>query len=221
MKFLLPLMIGVVWLVAGSWGNPLLAAGSQGRLEVRVVDKDGGQPLAARMHLKDVKGKPVKPPKVPYWKDHFVFDGSITLELPPGTYTFEMETGPEYRTQTGYFQLERGAEDTKTVEMNRFVEMKKEGWWSGDLHIHRRRRDRAADAGRGFARRPGHHLVEQAERCGKSKPLPEPSVVGFDSDRFYHLLAGEDERDGGALSVLQLEQAAGDHRRRTASILRH
>ena len=44
------------------------------------------------MHLKNPRGKPVKPPKVPFWKDHFVFDGAIVLELPPGTYTFEMET---------------------------------------------------------------------------------------------------------------------------------
>ena len=38
---------------------PLLAAGGKGELEVRVIDKDTGKPIAARMHLKDAKGKPV------------------------------------------------------------------------------------------------------------------------------------------------------------------
>ena len=70
------------------------------------------------MHLKNARGEPVKPPKVPFWKDHFVFDGAIVLELPPGPYTFELETGPEYRLQTGNFQIDRGATDTKTVEMS-------------------------------------------------------------------------------------------------------
>ena len=48
-----------------------------------------------------------------------------------------LNAGPEYKFQNGYFTLERNANDTKTIEMQRFVEMKKEGWWSGDLHIHR------------------------------------------------------------------------------------
>jgi hypothetical protein len=30
---------------------PLFAAGGKGELEVRVVDKDTGKPIAARMHL--------------------------------------------------------------------------------------------------------------------------------------------------------------------------
>ncbi|MCE9527183.1 MAG: hypothetical protein K8R36_14145 [Planctomycetales bacterium] len=116
---------------------PLLAAGGKGELEVRVIDKDTGKPIAARMHLKDAKGKPVKVPKVPYWNDHFVFEDKIRLELPLGTYTFEMERGPEYRTMSGYFTLEKGANDAKEVVLSRYIDMSKAGWWSGDLHIHR------------------------------------------------------------------------------------
>ena len=62
----------------------LFAANGKGELEVRVIDKDTGQPIAARMHLKDAKGKPVKVPKVPYWHDHFVFENKIRLELTLG-----------------------------------------------------------------------------------------------------------------------------------------
>src|SRR5438270_5909524 len=115
----------------------LAAAADDGRLLVNAVDKATGQPIAARMQLKDARGKAIKPPKVPFWKDHFVFDGAITLDLPLGAYTFEIESGPEYKLQTGGFTLERNSNDTKTIEMERFLSMKKEGWWSGDLHIHR------------------------------------------------------------------------------------
>src|SRR4051812_26551348 len=75
----------------------LSLAADEGRLVVNAVDKASGQPIAARMHLKNQRGQPVKPTKAPFWKDHFVFDGTITLDLPLGTYFFEMEHGPEYK----------------------------------------------------------------------------------------------------------------------------
>ena len=88
--------------------------------------------------------------------------------------------------------------------MSRFVEMKKEGWWSGDLHIHRPPQDiellmRAEDLHIGA----GHHLVEQPECLGRTSRCPRSRWCKFDGNRFYHLLAGEDEREGGALLVLQ------------------
>ena len=85
--------------------------------------------------------------------------------------------------------------------------MKKEGWWSGELHIHRPPEDiELLDAGRGPARRPGHHLVEQSEHLWKDKRLPEQLLVQFDGNRFYHLMAGEDEREGGALLYFNLAE---------------
>src|SRR5947209_12138077 len=96
-------------LTLGMFSAGLAAAADKGRLEVHIVDKASGQPLAARMHLKDPHGKPVRPPKVPFWKDHFAIDGTIVFELPLGVYTFDLEAGPEYKFQSGYFTLERNA----------------------------------------------------------------------------------------------------------------
>jgi hypothetical protein len=176
------------------------------QLEIRVVDKETGQPLAARMHLRSPRGTPIKPPKVPFWKDHFVFDGVIVLELAPGKYTFELETGPEYRTQTGHFEINRGATDNKTVEMVRFVDMKKEGWWSGDLHIHRPPQDiellmRAEDLHVGPVITWWNN-----QDAFKGKPRLEEPLVQFDGNRFYRLMEGEDEREGGALLYFNLDE---------------
>src|SRR3954468_24303533 len=133
MKATYPRLAAVLLFVAS-----VCAGADEGRLTVNAVDKASGQPVAARMHLRDARGRPVKPPKVPYWKDHFVFDGTIALDLPLGTYLFEMERGPEYKLiEKGTFTLERNSNDTKTIELTRYVDMAKEGWWSGDLHIHR------------------------------------------------------------------------------------
>lgn len=200
-----PIAAALLFAVTAYARAPALAApSSKGELQVQVIDKETRRPIAARMHLKDPKGKPVQPPKVPFWKDHFVFDGSIVLALSPGTYTFELETGPEYRVQTGYFTLTRGAADTKLVEMSRFVEMKKEGWWSGDLHIHRPPEEiellmKAEDL------HVGPVITWWSSRPPADK-LPDNSVVQFDGDRFYQLLAGEDERGGGALLFFNLDK---------------
>src|SRR5580698_4446867 len=108
-----------------------------GQLELTVIDAATGQPVACRMHLMNQARKAQKPPKVPFWHDHFVFDGTILLKLPNGSYVFEIERGPEYRVRTGHFTVNENAKDSTTVDLNRFADMAHEGWWSGDLEVER------------------------------------------------------------------------------------
>jgi len=61
----------------------------------------------------------------------------VSLKLPLGTYEFEMERGPEYAVRSGYFTLQRDSNDTKQVELPRFVDMASEGWYAGDLLVAR------------------------------------------------------------------------------------
>lgn len=170
-----------------------------GELQLRVVDAQTGEPIAVRMHLKNQRGRPVIPKNTVSWKGHFVIPGVVTLELPVGRYQFEMERGPEYRIRHGNFQIKSGAKDGKQVDMVRIADLKREGWWSGDLHIHRPLED--------------IRLLMQAEdlhvgpvitwwnnnNLWKEQDLPDKLLVPFDTDRYYHLMAGEDERGGGAL----------------------
>lgn len=180
-------------------------AAPKGQLEVQAVDADTGEPVAVRMHLRDAKGKPVKPPKVPYWNDHFVFGGKIVLELPLGNYTFEMERGPEYRDRSGYFTLERNAADTKTVEMKRFVNLKEEGWWSGDLLVQRPTADVEA-----LMLAEDLHVAsvvgwQNEKRAGKEPPAAAPSeIVEFGEQRFYRATGGQDSRAGGSALFFNL-----------------
>ncbi|MFV1965296.1 MAG: CehA/McbA family metallohydrolase [Pirellulaceae bacterium] len=174
-------------------------AAANGELEITVVDKDSRQPLAVRMHLQNSRGKPVQPPKTVYWKNHFVFDGTIRLELRPGSYTFEIERGPEYRVRHGHFEIQRGAEGQHAVVMERFVDMKQEGWWSGELHVHRPLEHMEL-----LMRAEDLHVApvitwwNNRNLWADQKP-PEDLLVSFDENRFYHVMGGEDEREGGAL----------------------
>ncbi len=177
-----------------------------GELEIKAIDRDTGKPIAVRMHLKDERGRPVEAGKAPFWKDHFVFDGEMTLKLRPGRYTFEMERGPEYRVRSGYFTIDRTSKDVKVVDLPRFVNMAEEGWWSGDLHIRRSVEDiellmKAEDL----------HVAPvvtwwNEKNLWANRQPPENPLVAWDKHHMYHVLAGQDERAGGALLFFNLSQ---------------
>ncbi len=189
--------------VAGGVG--LASAGQGGQLRLEVVDRDTKEPVACRMHLTNAAKRPLKAPKVPFWHDHFVFSGSITLKLPQGEYAFEIERGPEYLVRQGHFTMQNFSDDTKVVDLKRFVDMASEGWWSGDLDVERPAKDiellmQAEDL----------HVVELVTWPNRKNLLSTRSLtnplVEFDGNRYYHLAAGSDARFGGTLLFFNLEQ---------------
>ena len=102
-----------------------------------VLDRQTGQPVACRVYLSDAAGKPQRPPALPFWRDHFACPGTARLELAPGDYTYEVERGPEYDRAGGRFTARDKAPVKVQVELHRLADLAKEGWWSGELHVHR------------------------------------------------------------------------------------
>lgn len=159
-----------------------LAAGG-GQLKVLVVEKDTGRPLAARMHLRNSAGRTPRVRKVPTLADHFVFEGEVTLKLPKGAYRFEVECGPEYLDQQGHFVINDFADDEKTLEMRRFVDMASEGWYSGDLDVRRSPKDIEL-----LMRADDLHLAQllpSEKKHGGKLPTTGNRVFPFDTNRCY------------------------------------
>lgn len=177
-------------------------AAKKGEVEIRVVDSKSGEPIAVRMHLRDQKQKPVKPPKSVFWHDHFLFNGSIKLELPVGNYSFELERGPEYKIRTGYFSIEDKASDVKELTMERFLDMTEDGWYSGDLFLQRSPADvellmKAEDL----------HVAPLIAWSNKLTPKSsETAPIRFDTNRLYQLFGGRDERDMSGLLFFGLAE---------------
>jgi len=179
---------------------------ASGQLEIRVIDRDTGQLLAVRMHLKNAKGMPVKPPGVPALGDHFVFDGKILLRLPNGGYEFLIERGPEYLERTGHFQIENFADDSKTIDLKRFVDMAKEGWYNGDLDVDRPQKDLEL-----LMRADDVHVVPLITWSNKKnpwvkQPLPKTAMTQFNGTFFYSLLGGELIAPGNTLRLFKLDK---------------
>jgi hypothetical protein len=107
-----------------------------GQWRVEIVDGATGQPRSVRFYLKNARGRPVaewRGDRLAPGGAFFYIHGQRTLPLPIGQYTFEIEAGPEYRTLSGHFEIERHADDSKRFEMERVADMPKEGWWAGDV----------------------------------------------------------------------------------------
>jgi hypothetical protein len=183
--------------------RPAIAA--TGQLELTIVDKDTGKMIPCRMHLVGPKKQPFKPPKVPYWNDHFVVPGKILLKLPLGNYSFVIERGPEYLDQSGHFTINTFADDTKQVELRRFTNMATDGWWSGDLDVRRPVRDIELLMGADDL-----HVAEvvtwRNDKIAPGSRSSKEPVVRFDRDRYYNLMAGESVRSGTELLLFNLPE---------------
>jgi hypothetical protein len=138
---------GLVLLVgAGLWvaGSAPQARPPSGRLRVEARDRDSNTSVPARFYLTDSAGTPRVPSgAIAYHKGaehHFVSNrqGSFELQLPPGRYRLVAERGPEYIPARLDLEIQEGNYRHETVRLQRWIDMNRRGWYSGDLHNHRR-----------------------------------------------------------------------------------
>ena len=161
--------------------------------------------MPARIHLKDAAGKIHKPAQFPFWSDHFVCPGEARVDLGPGRWTMEIERGPEFSAHRSDFTVIAGTPTNVNVTLERIANLAEEGWWSGELHVHRPVRDAEL-----LMRAEDLHVAQFITWWNKqnlwTNGLPENPLRHFDGNRFAHILAGEDEREGGALLYFNLKQ---------------
>jgi hypothetical protein len=184
-----------------SWGE-LFGGGadSLSRLEIAVSDVDG-QALPCRIHLSNREGVAQKVEGQPFWHDHFVCSGRVTATLAPGVYEYAIERGPEFRRRTGQLELEIAPTESRKldIKLDRIANLRAVGWCSADLHVHRPVAEiehlmRAEDLD--FA--PVISWWNNRNLWEKSE-VPLQITQRFDRHRIYTVMAGEDEREGGAL----------------------
>lgn len=177
---------------------------NQGTLQLTALAGDSQKKIPCWVHLTDAKGKATRVQHLPFWRDHFVCDGQFQTKLPVGNYTYEIERGPEYLTTRGKLLIKKDSTTNVKVRLKRFINMKNEGWWSGELHVHRALTDipllmRAEDL----------HVAPvitwwNGRNFWQGRKVPKDLLRTIDNNRHYHLMAGEDEREGGALLYFNL-----------------
>jgi hypothetical protein len=182
-------------------------SGDATKVPLRFAVQDGqGHDLACRIHVWDAEGRPQRAADVPYWHDHFAAPGRAELQLAPGQYKYLIERGPEYERRSGQVAVDGNSPATVQLNLARLVQLRQQGWYCADLHIHR--------------------PIEHAELLIKAEDLDLAPVITWwnarnlwsdrelpgelwqrtDDGRFLNLTAGEDEREGGALLYFGLRR---------------
>ncbi|MCP5517844.1 MAG: CehA/McbA family metallohydrolase [Verrucomicrobiales bacterium] len=180
----------------------LIAVGpgrADGRLRLSITEGATSRSAPCSVFLTSPDGRPVRPPGLPFWNDHFATDGRSEFPLPAGLYRYELDRGPEFHVARGERVVRDGETATLSARLERIADLPAEGWWSGETHVHRDRAEipllmRTADL----------HLAEVVTWWNETNPwtdanMPATPVLHFDEHRFADVLAGEDERNGGAL----------------------
>lgn len=176
-----------------------------GSLSIRVCDADG-ETLPCRVHLFDSNNNPVRPPDSIFFRDHFVIDGEETVELMAGEYRLEVERGHEYKAHSEQVEINVGETTERAVTLKRLIDMTQFDFYSGDLHIHR----------------PVAHVPLlmkaddlhvgptitwwNANNSWGEQNLPEETLQRVGDARRLDVMAGEDEREGGALLFFHLDR---------------
>lgn len=169
------------------------------RVTIETVDERGAE-IPARIHLRSETGQVPRPAGFPAFHDHFASPGRATLEIAPARYSYQIERGPEFTPVRGTFMASTST-STVRVQLKRIADMAKRGWYSGDLHIHRKFED--IDA---IMLAEDLRIVPVATwGNGGILPTTTSGVTSVDGGRFADPSAGEDERFGGALLFFRLD----------------
>lgn len=168
------------------------------------VSDASGELVACRIHLKNDKGEAQKAVGQPFWHEHFVCSGRVAVELAPGSYTWQIERGPEWNRASGEFSVKVGEPAVVDVKLQRIAKLRDEGWYSGDMHVHRPVKEiRQLMMAEALDFAP---VIGWWNTPAKNATAAEQTDFRFDGHRIYSIMAGEDEREGGALLYYGLDR---------------
>ncbi|MEP7340766.1 MAG: CehA/McbA family metallohydrolase [Acidobacteriota bacterium] len=107
---------------------------------LRVTDENG-KPTTASFVIRDSQDH-VYPLQTKRLAPDFDFHPQIyradgeQIKLPEGEYTIEFTRGPEYLAKRQTIKIVAGKPQTLTFKLERWIDLAKLGWYSGDHHIH-------------------------------------------------------------------------------------
>jgi hypothetical protein len=109
-------------------------------IKLHVLDENG-QPTMASFIFRDSFGR-IYPNPAKRLAPDFFFQPQVYrangeyITLPPGSFTATYTGGPEYVTETREFSVEANAPSDLSFHLRRWIDPARNGWYSGDHHIH-------------------------------------------------------------------------------------
>ncbi|MCB1094084.1 MAG: CehA/McbA family metallohydrolase [Verrucomicrobiae bacterium] len=77
-------------------------------------------------------------PSIPYWKEPVMYQtsGNFSIQLPEGKWRVAVDRGLEHIPVIKPFEVTSGDDSTLEIELERWINLPENGWWSGDVHVH-------------------------------------------------------------------------------------
>ena len=189
-------------------------------LHIKVVD-EAGQAAWARLEVRGAGGRCINPPRrfatlrrgshgiQPEYLGSFIVHGDCDVQVPAGRFRVIGEHGPEYIRTEKTASVAADGVTTVAVTLRRWIHMGKLGWWSGDLHVHRKPADvqkvvLAEDLNFCPVITDWPHRKNYQFQAGDIYGPDATPVISIDARHFMTLRNAEDERGGGAWLFLQL-----------------
>jgi hypothetical protein len=105
------------------------------------IKDENGKPAMAALLIRDranrIYPNPSKrlAPDFPFQPQIYRYD-SEGVRLPAGYYTIAYNAGPEYVTHTKEFAVDGNSAPELSLQLERWIDPSKYGWYSGDHHVH-------------------------------------------------------------------------------------
>lgn len=198
----------------------LISAGWAAELRIHLRD-EAGRPTAARLEVHGDGGtmyqaegsllsrRPGRPDTGSPYLRSFVVKDSATLSVPPGRYRVIAEHGLEYQRVTRDVEVTQARPTAVELRLLPWIRMRRKGWWSGDMHVHRPLEDTpllldAEDLNLGIV-----FTMWNRQNLWGEGPLPADWIRATGERRWMTVTNAEDERGGGAWMLHGLRAGLG------------
>jgi len=114
-------------------GLASFAGAADGRLTLITRDDADRTSVPARLELRSNTGRRTAIGRTISSGPGVALPGTLELPLSTNAYRFKVIRGPEYRVVSGNFEIQPAAIDEKIVDLSRMVNMRSEGYLSGDM----------------------------------------------------------------------------------------
>ena len=109
-------------------------AAEEARLRGLITDAASGRPTSCTVSIVDANGRVVIERES--FKAGFRCGGRFEKSLPPGRTSIRVTRGPETRAASQVVELRAGTEIEVKFSLERIVDLRQRGWYSGDSHAH-------------------------------------------------------------------------------------
>ncbi len=151
----------------------------------------------------------------PYW----IVPGAFEMTLPTGKWSLNIYRGPEYDYVKEEFIIEPDTTTQHTVSLNRWTDLREEGWYSGDDHVHARvMSDSDAKNVITWAKAADIHVANVLEMGNASRSWYEQRGFGREfrvQEEDFVLVPGQEDprAEFGHIIGLNLKEMARDEER--------